>query len=737
MNMEEGESVPVLSRKELRKQKLMEYLAAKGKIKPSDPLPKTQEAHQHKRPVASAVKVVTGKENRAHPEGFRRSGQKSPAWNAQSKPNPARRAFGVTNRENVKGSVLKGQQNAALTSSNSGPPQPKPDLNHALTSTYTVVFSKSSLNAAGHLRKQPHTGNQASGKAPSNAARTVRVRSNSKLSLSAASSAPVSAPSTRMSLGPLVKTKTGLIPAVTQPRNTKSGVTHGAATAARPTTALVAKKVRCSDTSSVSLPPRSALGVGSAARAGNKLQVQTKYNCKPLLGKHAQPSCRNQLSNGLKQAASTSLRCPAAAAYRPEGRVAAPRSVSQPADRSTKLEPGVKGQKNGQPSSRAVSRCSSRAAGRVTAGTALGRKTKMGNETDCKKKSCSQNAPLAHTATTSRGAPVLSQTAPQPARTISLTGRATHQNTPKVLVRPVPQTEGKKLTAAQEDRLRKLQEWREAKGVSYKRPPMPAKPVVRRTVSVPQPFWTSMEEEDEAHSLISAVDRSLADCIKLLGEGCSPDQVKEVLSRLPSVSQKFAKYWICRVRLMEQEGDLEVLPVFEEAVGVVLEPVDELRTVVFDILKKKDEIQAAEENEEEHERISSAESAPECDNNPVVTPKAVRALICGEKGDSSVVKYKITATPGGPPSQHREPVRVNGQEVRFFTPVRRSVRIERASLRYPASLQDHDLCVASYGDLISEEETSPSVGDTPMYVYRENEALQDKVLVRLFCDEDV
>jgi len=47
--------------------------------------------------------------------------------------------------------------------------------------------------------------------------------------------------------------------------------------------------------------------------------------------------------------------------------------------------------------------------------------------------------------------------------------------------------------------------------------------------------------------------------------------VKGVLSRLPAVSKKFAKYWICQARLMEQEGNMEVLPMFEEAVGVVLE----------------------------------------------------------------------------------------------------------------------------------------------------------------------
>lgn len=132
---------------------------------------------------------------------------------------------------------------------------------------------------------------------------------------------------------------------------------------------------------------------------------------------------------------------------------------------------------------------------------------------------------------------------------------------------------------------------------------MPVKPQVRRTVAVAEPFWGSMSEEDEARSLIGAVDRSLADCIKLLEEvrfrrvkpfsvlgglriigfagfdpvlsshpqGFPTDQVREVLSRLPPVSRKFAKYWICRARLMERDGHLDVLPVFEEAVGVVLE----------------------------------------------------------------------------------------------------------------------------------------------------------------------
>uniref|UniRef100_A0AAV2MQU1 Cytoskeleton-associated protein 2 C-terminal domain-containing protein n=1 Tax=Knipowitschia caucasica TaxID=637954 RepID=A0AAV2MQU1_KNICA len=315
--------------------------------------------------------------------------------------------------------------------------------------------------------------------------------------------------------------------------------------------------------------------------------------------------------------------------------------------------------------------------------------------------------------------------------TQNLTRKPTHIKTPEK--RGAPPSSTKPLTAAQ-DRIKKLQEWRASRGISYKRPPMFVKGQARHSITEPQPFWSSIGEEDEAHSLICAVDRSLADCVKLLGEGCPADQVKEVLTRLPVVSHKFSKYWICQALLMEKEGNLDVLPMFEKAVGLVLEPVDDLRTVVFEILKKKDEIQ------ESFKETEPTAYSTEISHNVVTTPKPGRALICAEKGNSSVVKYKITATPGGPPSQRRDSTVVNGQEVRFFTPVRRSVRIERAALRYPVSLKDHDLCVASYNDLMAEEEEkenaqqTPSEGsavaqNSPMYIYRANEALNDKVFV--------
>lgn len=781
--MEEEETVPILPRKELRRQKLMEYLAAKAKLKVSNPKSVNScDNCQVKKPVMSALKIVKGKENNPPADSLRYEARKAHTLAPQSTEHQAKRGFGVFNKVIVKSSSLTAQQNVNRSSATSGPVQPKLNQNRVFTNTYSVS-SKSNLYVASHLKKQPKTGMQSSAKASSNASCIAVAKSNSRIKKSISNvtrSGPMTSVNTRISLGPIVKTRTGLVPAVIQPRNTESNLTRTSATATDNTVSIntsVANKVRPRTSSSLSVSksssvvqrktfPRAALKnsaherttVSLNARAVIKTQDQKKSNSKPLLGKHSQPSCKSQQLSGVKST-STSSKC-RAALVKPEGRVGVPKTIEsagQPTHRSTKQRSQAEGEKNGQPckvaprtTSGPESRCSFRAVSGVTRATVaeLGGKTKICEKTENKKGCSSAKAPPLQTGAKRTSAPVMSQTVPRPARTTSYSGKNTDMKTPKVPVRVIPQTEGKKLTAAQEERMSKLQAWREAKGISYKRPPMPAKPLVRHTVSLPHPFWVNMKEEDEAHSLIYAVDRSLADCLKLLGEDCPPDQVKEVLSRLPPVSHKFAKYWMCQARLMEREGNLDVLPMFEEAVRVVLEPVDELRTVVFEILKKKDEIQASEEKEKEEDEIpGTVENTPESSNDPMMTPKPVRALICGEKGDSSVVKFKITATPGGPAHQQREPARINGQELRFFTPVRRSVRIERASLQYPTSLQDHDLCVASYNDLIAEEdkdkseeqkdgETSPSANDTPMYVYRQNEALNDKVLVKLFYDED-
>ncbi|XP_016318463.1 cytoskeleton-associated protein 2-like [Sinocyclocheilus anshuiensis] len=325
----------------------------------------------------------------------------------------------------------------------------------------------------------------------------------------------------------------------------------------------------------------------------------------------------------------------------------------------------------------------------------------------------------------------------RPAKISSQAESAVQLQTPKS--RLCPSTQGvrtapvdgeKKPTAAQEDRLRKLQEWRDSRGITYKRPPMPVHLVRRKTVSaLPQPYWTSMENEDEVHDVVFAVDRSLDDCIQLLQQGFPAERVRDVLSRVP-MAQKFAKYWICQARLMERAGNLEVLPMFQEAIRVVREPVDELRSVVFEILKKR-QIQGLSLMPKECE----AEETGACDEEH--TPKPISALISGARGDSSVVKYKITATPGGKRSQRgAEAGQVDGHEIRFFTPVRRSVRIERSARRYPTALQEHEPCVTSLCELAGERQEEVKGHSSSVYVYRENEALTDRVHITLVYPEE-
>lgn len=46
------------------------------------------------------------------------------------------------------------------------------------------------------------------------------------------------------------------------------------------------------------------------------------------------------------------------------------------------------------------------------------------------------------------------------------------------------------------------------------------------------------------------------------------------------------------------------------------------------------------------EKSTGAESSPEVVYNLLMTPKPVCELISSEEGNSSVVKYKVTKTPG-------------------------------------------------------------------------------------------
>ncbi|KAK7933534.1 hypothetical protein WMY93_004430 [Mugilogobius chulae] len=567
------------------------------------------------------------------------------------------------------------------------------------TKTYTIRHSKSAIPAVSQLPiTNAHSVRKASSKTSDS--QSVKVPSTrTTLCPNTSSVSKSNAENGRMIHGPIIKTRTGLMPAVIQPKKSNS-LSH------RPQASIRSLRKTMSTIAPKPLSEKTATMT-------TKEDYKAQNKCRPSTAttKNVQRQS-STLSNRLRTLSQMTSK--------PLGQIRRQKILRQISWKT--------------PASMTANRDTYKVNKVAAAACNQGGKNKLSKEIQNKKTAPLSKPGQGPVAPKEKKRPIVPQTAPQPSRVQNLTSKSTGTKTPEGRAALQPAT--KPLTAAQ-DRIKKLQEWRASKGISYKRPPMFVKTQARRTIAVPQPFWSDMREEDEAHSLICAVDRSLADCIKLLGEGCPTDQVKDVLSRLPAVSQKFAKYWICQARLMEQEGNLDVLPMFEKAVGLVVEPVDELRTVVFEILKKRDDNQ---------DGYKQTEESPEKLNDPVMTPKPTRALICAEKGSSSVVKYKITATPGGPPSQRRESTVVNGQEVRFFTPVRRSVRIEKSALRYPVSLQDHDLCVASYNDLMAEEENesaqqnqsegSSAAHSSPMYIYRENDALKDKVMVEYVCNDE-
>lgn len=372
---------------------------------------------------------------------------------------------------NVKGGILTAQQNAKFPSTTRTPAQPNLNQNPLLRSTYTIISSNSNLSGPTHVKKQPYTGMQAPGQAPSNVGHAATITSNN--SKNAALSVPVKSVSVRMSLGPMVKTRTGLIPAVTQPRNTTLHLTHNSATA--PNTATpAANKVVSRTTSSLSVSQRSAVvqrKIISTTAVKNLVnerkttltarprKVQQKSNLNPLLIKHSQPPCKSQLSSGQKSAP-VSSKCKAAA-VKPERKVGMSKTnqpAGQPIDGSTKQRSEDNGDKldklckaTSQLSLGSSGRCSSRKVSGVTrtAVAELGDKTMKYKETQSKKGCGSAQ----QTNKKRTGVPVMSQTVPQPARTISFTGKPTDKKTPKVPVRVIPHTEGKNKTSAQEERM--------------------------------------------------------------------------------------------------------------------------------------------------------------------------------------------------------------------------------------------------------------------------------------------
>lgn len=406
---------------------------------------------------------VTGKENKTSTDRSRVQHTKmDSAPTIQSTIHSTRRVLGVSSRENNKNSTGPRWQITKHQSEMSGPAQPK------IKPAITVVPSKVGLNTnqpTSHLKKQSDTGIKSLCRLSSNPVCTAVIKSNNRLSHSnAAWPCQIKTGVTRISLGPLVKTKTGLIPAVTQPRH---NLTQNLKQTTITSTSVPTSSV--GNTSfSVTMSKRPARAerrtLPFTANREIKATSETarpdpnKFNSKLVLGKHSLSSCTSQPSSGLK---STNFSKGTVAPIK--GRVGvfkSNKSAGQPTHRSTKQGSECEQEKNSQAckiplqtSLRPAGMSSSRVVSSVVQAAVVEHRgdAKTCPQRDNRKAHDSIRAQQMSIKRT--GAPVTSQTVPRPARTVSHSSKATDTKTTKIPARIIPQTEGKKQTAAQEERM--------------------------------------------------------------------------------------------------------------------------------------------------------------------------------------------------------------------------------------------------------------------------------------------
>ncbi|NXI64280.1 CKP2L protein, partial [Anseranas semipalmata] len=278
---------------------------------------------------------------------------------------------------------------------------------------------------------------------------------------------------------------------------------------------------------------------------------------------------------------------------------------------------------------------------------------------------------------------------------------------------------------------RQLEQWLASKGKSYKRPPMtlPRKKPVKEKL----PFWSTAEEEEEKPEQLhlDKINNLLTECLKLIEEGVQSEELSAILSHEPR-AEKFAKFWICKAKLLARSGPFDVTGLYEAAVCAGAAPLQELREVVLDILKTADrpseercgvviplQLSALPTTPLPFSSLLSGDNAEQPVPWEPTTPcpgerqLAVATPCLSGRSLSSLpvssIKLQVTSVP-------RAKELPEGQELKFLTPVRRSLRIERAGSRYPEMLKDHDTVVSSLNEILDDEEET-------QFFFRKNKAL--------------
>ncbi|XP_041334127.1 cytoskeleton-associated protein 2-like isoform X2 [Pyrgilauda ruficollis] len=260
-------------------------------------------------------------------------------------------------------------------------------------------------------------------------------------------------------------------------------------------------------------------------------------------------------------------------------------------------------------------------------------------------------------------------------------------------------------TPSAADRRKQLEEWLASKGKTYKRPPMmllqkqAVKPSCRKVKA-------TEKQENPEQRCQAKINNIFTECLKLIEEGVHAEEISAVLSLVPR-AEKFAKFWICQAKLLARSGPFDVLQLYREAVSAGAEPVEELRQTALKILKDAGQ---KLEGEKAEEPIAWEPTTPcPAERQPIASTPGLVGRPMTFLPPS--VKLQVTSASRGKEF-------LEGPELKFVTPVRRSLRTERAQSRYPEMLKDHDPVVSSLSEILDAEE------DTRFF-FRKNKALPE------------
>ncbi|MBN3313741.1 CKAP2 protein, partial [Atractosteus spatula] len=264
-----------------------------------------------------------------------------------------------------------------------------------------------------------------------------------------------------------------------------------------------------------------------------------------------------------------------------------------------------------------------------------------------------------------------------------------------------------------EERRAKLAEWLAAKGKTLKRPSMVA--------SVPHTVRQTTKKESALPPALNTTSDIKDSSVQGLPVVNTEEAVQDLCSALAAMpTPSFAETGILFVtslflnkhtfKLHEINYEQWTTTVHNIPEGVEGEKVEE--DVKIEEEKKTGALRGRSSQLQQTLKLESSSSEDE-ETDEEEDEKAT--------GEASVVKYSVKTTPYLQSVKKKiqgEGSRSAIKDLKFLTPVRRSLRIQRQSSRLPSMLVDHDPCVTSLAELVGLD------GDASAYIYRQNPSLQ-------------